>query len=229
MDCAVHRGQTAMVRGRHVHVAHHDAHHDAPLPRLWSDSRDEDEPTKKVPDCLLAFTLACEDALDVGTQPMIGAPVHPPSGIVPAGTLVDEAAASGPREVIPPPPRRPDPRSLAFAATLDAFAFTDIPFLATAENDELPARRPSQLRANITQSMGAAVIALAAVLVLFALGTKPRVVVEPAARTAITAHARAGRSDPSGSARAPATSRVTAVRGPAPPKAPGRIIRTSPF
>ena len=230
MDRGVQPRPLGMVRGRHVHVANHDA----PPVRLWSDSRDEDESTKKVPDYLLAFALSCEDDLAVDTQPMVAPPVHPFSGIVPAGEQDDEAAASGPREVIPPPPRRPEPRTLAFAETLDAFAFTDVPFLAPAENDEsgaAPTRlarrlRSQRFRANLTQSIAAALIALAALLVLFALGTKPRVIMAPAARTVITARARADRTDVSGSARAVAAPRITVAPparpalAPPPPPAP---------
>lgn len=233
MDRGVQLRPLGMVRGRHVHVANHDA----PPVRQWSDSRHEDESTKKVPDYLLAFALSCEDDLAVDTQPMVAPPVHPSSRSVPAGEQDDEAGASGPREVIPPPPRRrPEPRTLAFAETLDAFAFTDVPFLAPAENDEsgaAPTRlarrlRPQRFRANITQSIVAALIALAALLVLFALGTKPRVIMAPAARTVITARARADRTDVSGSARAVAAPRIT-VAPPARAALAGRIIRTSPF
>ena len=239
-----------MVRGLHVHSSPRGP--SPTLPRLWSDERYEDESTKKVPDYLIALARVCADdlAIESHTQPMDLVP-HPPSGIVPAGhAVIEERESTLPREVIPPPPRRPDPKSFAFAATLDAFTFNDVPFLARAENDSpLSRRSSSRLRANITQSIAAALLALAAVLMLFALGTKPRVVVEPSARTAITVHARADRDDATGSARAPAAPRSTTARiewHPAPPpppparalftppppaaaKAPGRIIRNAPF
>lgn len=240
----MHCPRVVMVRGLPVHVCMRGP--SPTLPRLWSDERYEDESTKKVPDYLVALARVCADDLssESHTQPMV-VEVHPPSGIVPAGDVVLEEA--GAREVIPAPPRRPDPRSFAFAATLDAFASSEVPFLALAENDA-PAARPGsrRLRANITQSIAAAILALAAVLMLFALGTKPRVIVEPAARTYVTARARADHDDVSGSARAHAAPRGTTARvewrpappppralaaPPAPPvvKAPGRIIRTAPF
>ena len=226
MAHCVHRSRIAMARGLRVHARRAQVGW-----CLSGESRlREDETTNKVPDYLVDFARWLEDDPDTDTQPMRGPAVHPPSGIVPAGTAV--AATT----------------STAVAATPLAFAPAEVPFLAPAATEQDAVRpRPSTLRANVTQSIAAALVALAALLFLFARGAKPRVVARPAARVAVTTHARAERSDTRGTMRSPMTraaaTHVDPVPRPewhAPPvapvalaaplaKAPGRIIRTAPF
>jgi hypothetical protein len=238
----------------------------------------EDEPTKKVPEHLIALAAAIEDT-DVHTAPMCGVatstlealdaleaneltdafesidrlesdhpgPVHP-SGVVRAGTTLPFAK----REVIPPPPRRPQlhpPLSSAFAASLEAFTPSNIPFRAPADNEQgamKPRRRSRPMtaaawRVAISRSVASGILALMALLVLVIIGGPPLVILQPVAHVALTAHARAERSDPSGTARAPRSAAprptplfvASALRAPAPARiatgTAGRIIRTSPF
>jgi hypothetical protein len=273
-----------MARGPHVHaVAMH-------TPQVgWCPSAEsfltEDEPTKKVPEYLIAFARSFEEDLitDTHTMPMCGVATNnlealdeleareltdafesidrlesdhpaPPSspvpmyasGVVPLGTLL-------PREVIPPPPRRPQlapaPPSTAFAASLAAFTRADMPFRAEADNEQLLARPKRHVhaltsRAAISRTIASAVIASFAVFVLFVIGGRPLVIVPPVARTGVTLHARSERSDPTARVQRSATfaaPRSAPVFVPAPrfdwrrapvrvAKAPaGRIIRTSPF
>jgi hypothetical protein len=223
---------------------------------LSGESRlNEDEPTKKVPDYLVDFARWLGEDPESDTQPMSrgAARAHPVSGIVPALSIL----APPPAEVVPPPPRparivtTPLPAPAPLASTLAAFTRASVPFLAPAENEHgtpVPrvTRRPSTLRANVTQSIVAAIIALAAVLVLFALGTKPVVVVEPSARTAVTVRARADHADHTAIRRAPRATRIETPPPPAvplpsaappppapaplpPPKPAARIIRNAPF
>lgn len=235
----------------------------------------DEEPTKKVPDYLVALAMSLDDETDSQTMPMCGVGTsslealeatelsgafesidqlesQPPaapnpqvyqSGVVPAGTSL-------PREVIPPPPRRPAVPTFAFAATLDAFTPADVPFQAAADNEQVaskPAARAVAKRAAVSRCVASAVLAIVTLLVLIVIGGRPLVIMQPAARSAVTLRARAERSDPSGTARVGAPTsdaRATPVvvaktprfhARPAPtrvaktPATSGHIIRTSPF
>lgn len=164
------------------------------------------------------------------------------SGVVPAGRSLGLVK----RDVIPPPPRRPQsaPPSFAFAASLEAFTRADVPFHAEADNEQIvlrPRRHAATGRAAISRTVASAVLALFALFVLFLVGAGPLVIVRPVARTAVTLRAHAERSDPSGTARAhrvaapaprPFVANAThfdSRRAPLRPAKTARIIRTSPF